>query len=1595
MRAPIDANRYVGLPYVAHGVDRSGVDCWGLVRLVYAEHFGIEVTGGPDHYDPRDPRQVADIMAGPYREGWTETADPQPGDIVLLRILRYPSHVGILVRPGLMLHARDDHAVVVESLDRSPWKHRIVGYFRHERLRTERDTGVELAGVPHPLRTASVQTIALPGRTLRELITGEALRAGAPERLLERGHAWIDGEYIPADEWDNYRPRAGQRVEYRLLPGSDNIKLILVAIIVVVAMVVFQQWYLGLAGTGAGGAAAGTVAGLSGWGMVGYAAGTVAIAAAGAALANAIAPVRPPDDNGASLPERKNRLVGGQNQMLPYSCIPVVLGEHRFTPPSGAEPYVESQGGDVYLRLAVIWGYGPLAISDLRIGDVAINLFEEVQQAHLSGSGFDNAEARAAFDRLYARDVDQETVSIKLETLVDNERSLGSTNTELSVNLHFPTGLWKTPTEGGNAGDVDPLTVKVKVKYRLTGSGTWLQVGSEPGAQGMELHTAYTLSTIDYFTGDADLAAWWLATYQGVKINLREHTQVPLWVWCDLVLDDAGNLVAFYGDPTDSQFSDPSEALQQIFKDTNYGTWDWGGSLWWGGAALPTYSRLPNYSGSFVPLWRVCIKDDGIVSATDIRDARVLTGGALTYSANDRNVLVAAMTIDRSTDTDSMTIRQTRATKEAFDIVLNWRVPAGAYDVQVTLHSEDDANVHYDDSGNDGVAYRDCYWTTLTGFANNRPIVDPKPLAKSSFRIKASNQLSGTLEGINAIVRSIGLDWSIAHARTITYVQRVSNVVTVWTAVKHGYLAGGIFGNQSVDIAVDVSTGVNGSGFAITSVPDAYSFTYTKTGADITKTAQGGSSTATPVGGGVWAWRHSRNPASLFRLVLQHPANARPVANADIDLVKLQEWHNFCRLSGYTFDTVVVDQKPLLELLRDIASAGRASPTLVDGKWSVTIDSYKPTVVQTFTPQNSWGFEGQRRLVKMPHGFRVRFYNRAKAWQADERVVYDDGYAADYVATTTAQWAATTAYALDAKRKPVGGSSTRVYVVIQAGTSGGSQPSWPATPGATVNDGSVVWMVYADATLLERIDLPGVTEENTVYALGRFHIAQLVLRPDTYVINTDAEHLICTRGDRVKVNHDVPMWGRGSGRIKLVTRDGSNNILSVTLDESIAMKASGESYTMLLRKSANNAKLTIALNAPGADGDYATLNLTTPFVDANVQDGDLCLVGLVGSEAVDCLVQMIEPQANLTARLTLVDYAPAVFTSDDEAIPAYSSQITLPPPPLRQRINTQMRPNVTRVQTDEPALRRSSTGALQAGILVGFRAQAKLPKDVQHVEAQYAHWPETVTHPTWVPMPPAPIAQRSVWLGPLKEGKRYRVRLRYVDLKGRVGRWADPSTYPDGTDIYTVVGRASPPPNVTGLALTYDDSLGFTLDWSDCKDIDLKNYRVRRAQGAGLDPATAWDTASAVKVVTVSQYRLGFLKPGPAYTYMVKAVDTTGNESPLAAAITMDVDAPVVAQGLPVINGNQYTLNWTTTTKTFPVVNHEIRIGGTSWGTATLLGFSQSTVYSGFVLQAAPYTFRVKAIDAAGNYSAESVRTAILRAPRDVRAVTTFTGTLA
>ena len=132
---PAWAAEYVGLPFRPHGRGPEGYDCWGLVRRVLADRWGVE----PPSYDERyatvtDPRIAETVEAEARAWRRVHPAHARPGDVVVLRVRGLPLHTGVLVAPPAFLHVMEGVDSVIDRLDRPHWARRIVGVYRHAAL---------------------------------------------------------------------------------------------------------------------------------------------------------------------------------------------------------------------------------------------------------------------------------------------------------------------------------------------------------------------------------------------------------------------------------------------------------------------------------------------------------------------------------------------------------------------------------------------------------------------------------------------------------------------------------------------------------------------------------------------------------------------------------------------------------------------------------------------------------------------------------------------------------------------------------------------------------------------------------------------------------------------------------------------------------------------------------------------------------------------------------------------------------------------------------------------------------------------------------------------------------------------------------------------------------------------------------------------------------------------------------------------------------------------------------------------------------------------------------------------------------------------
>lgn len=136
--------QYIGIPYLTCGRDRNGIDCFGLVQLIYREQLGIELPEPLPYIDiPKNQAMSARSMVKDYRK---RSGLYQPFDVLLLEVWRWPAHCGVVLENNWMLHSLKGHDSVMEKYDGLKWGHRHAGAFFCEDVGQAASLSYQLSG---------------------------------------------------------------------------------------------------------------------------------------------------------------------------------------------------------------------------------------------------------------------------------------------------------------------------------------------------------------------------------------------------------------------------------------------------------------------------------------------------------------------------------------------------------------------------------------------------------------------------------------------------------------------------------------------------------------------------------------------------------------------------------------------------------------------------------------------------------------------------------------------------------------------------------------------------------------------------------------------------------------------------------------------------------------------------------------------------------------------------------------------------------------------------------------------------------------------------------------------------------------------------------------------------------------------------------------------------------------------------------------------------------------------------------------------------------------------------------------------------------
>ena len=276
------------------------------------------------------------------------------------------------------------------------------------------------------------------------------------------------------------------------------------------------------------------------------------------------------------------------------------------------------------------------------------------------------------------------------------------------------------------------------------------------------------------------------------------------------------------------------------------------------------------------------------------------------------------------------------------------------------------------------------------------------------------------------------------------------------------------------------------------------------------------------------------------------------------------------------------------------------------------------------------------------------------------------------------------------------------------------------------------------------------------------------------------------------------------------------------------------------------------------------------------QEGLRCEVGDVvpithttpGWSAKLFRIMQIEIKDNDEVYVVAREYSTSVYTQAVLSPAAVIAQSNLPDP-----FSVPAMSGLT-LASGTSELLRLADGSVISRIRVGWTAPTEVYAQKGQVEVQT----QATTDLGWSPVDIVAAELGVAWVSPVQDGASYNVRIRAINSIGVRGAWSQ------GT--VQVVGKTAPPSDVPWLRLD-----GERLTWGPVTDIDLAGYRVRWQPGGSRSWSDALELHTGL--LAVSPWDLVTIPYG-AGQILIKAVDTTGNESLNVTAIACNLgDAPV------------------------------------------------------------------------------------------------------
>jgi hypothetical protein len=1102
---------------------------------------------------------------------------------------------------------------------------------------------VHVTAILSPFSTYRIVREVASGRSVSDILVELGLPPDVPARIMlsNFGARFDDGLHlllVAKEERERTIPRPGALLVVRVVPGYVAIPAILA--IAASATAASTATAVGVSATTAAliAATASAVAGL-----------------VGTLIVRALVPPSTPQAAAVDSHPPSFSISGDSNIFGRYSVFPRIHGARQVKPQHASDPFVETSGNDQYLRQLFVFGYGPLDISQIKIGTTLITVYEDVQWEIRQGFLDDGPPT------LYPGQVIDDSISVLLSSQSDsnivyygwNQQTTGDNCDEIGVELSAPSGLVQYNNKNG---DHEIVSASIQIRYAPTGTTAWVyrQPTTMVGTSGDALRNG---PRWDVPTGQYDVQV------RVKKIVLSLANSNPFQddiVWTDLLTIRRQSPFTMPGlallalriratHQLQGEITNLNCVVSSILPDwdgaswTNRaGAWDYdfdnagaGASSYGLNAATPhsPNARGPNnwinneqgFAGSGAgPFTKTLANtpiepgtvqlDTGMISLTDdgaghlvaVESAGAWNGKPI-YAQGKvviwNGLLYASLANGNKNNQPDSTL----------GTWWQYAVTAGTVNyssgaMSITLGSPVFAP--------NGAASFDVSYVQETFIADG---------GKALMITTASGSDGAAVASKNIPVHQDPLHQHVPNQNPTAIQFLVGGWYKASQAISHGirlrvlfsyhenFAVGDIF--KSIDVIAD--------GAATTSWQHA----------SATITCPTPPAAAIPVGG-----------SFFVRVVCYHNPDSTGGVTVHWDDISVTHANGEARgvqyVSNPSFDFPGrITSNPAshyLDVLQGPANkqplpAGRIDMSGIQA-WHLWCDVNNRSN-NMIADRQSTVFESLKAVCAMG---RATFHMKDGLYSLLQ----------DLVQSVPIQHFT--------PRNSWGFKSTRAFPQLPGMLKTrfvNPALNWAADERPVFDDG------YSNATpnlLTEVLDLTqGCTDPAEAWRDARYHLAVARLRPETYVLNVDMENLVCTRGDLVLVSHDVIMSQVAWARVKQVTEDDSGNVLSITCDADFTFQP-GLAYVARYRRSADGSSVLqdVVNHAAGGTWSGDTLTFQTPVpppgfaADQRPSVRDLVIFGLFGQETIQLIVTKITPRPNLQAVLELADYAPAIQTAD-------------------------------------------------------------------------------------------------------------------------------------------------------------------------------------------------------------------------------------------------------------------------------------------------------------------------------------------------------------